>query len=236
MYSFDSRVRYSEIAEDGRISVNAIIDYMQDCTNFHSEDIGMGIDFHKERQQMWVLNFWQIVIEQYPKMGDKIKVGTQAYDFEKMFGYRNFLITDAEEKCVAKANSIWVLMDLKKGRPTLIDPEIGNAYGVAEPLEMDYAPRKIKLPEHGEEKEAFVVREYHLDTNHHVNNGQYVQMAMEFLERDARVAELRVEYRKQAMLGDEMIPVVYQVSEKEVIVTLNTTDGKPYAVVQFFLQ
>ena len=134
MYTFDSRVRYSEITENGRISVNAIIDYMQDCTNFHSEDIGMGIEYHKERQLMWVLNSWQIVIEQYPKMGDKITVGTQAYGFEKMFGYRNFLITDEAGACVAKANSISVLMDLKRGRPTLIDPDMGNAYGVAEPF------------------------------------------------------------------------------------------------------
>ena len=42
MYTFDSRVRYSETAEDGRISLNAIIDYMQDCTNFQSEDLGVG--------------------------------------------------------------------------------------------------------------------------------------------------------------------------------------------------
>lgn len=236
MYTFDSRVRYSEITENGRISVNAIIDYMQDCTNFHSEDIGMGIEYHKERQLMWVLNSWQIVIEQYPKMGDKITVGTQAYGFEKMFGYRNFLITDEAGACVAKANSIWVLMDLKRGRPTLIDPDMGNAYGVAKPLEMNYAPRKIKLPEGGKLQEAFVVREYHLDTNHHVNNRQYVQMAMEFLDHTAEVAELRVEYKKQAVLGDKMVPAVYRVGEKESIISLSDEDGKPYAIVQFFLR
>lgn len=235
MYTFDSRIRYSESGENGRITVNAIIDYMQDCTNFQSEDLGVGLEFHKEHQLMWVLNSWQIVIEQYPKMGEKITVGTQAYGFEKMFGYRNFLITDAEGKCVAKANSNWVLMDLKKGRPTIVTPEIGDVYGKAEPLEMDYAPRKIKLPDGGSEREGFIVREYHLDTNHHVNNRQYVQMATEFIDHQAVVRELRVEYRKQAKLGDDITPVVYSVSEKEMIVSLNGEDGKPYAVVQYFL-
>lgn len=236
MYTFDSRIRYSETAEDGRISVNAIIDYMQDCTNFQSEDLGVGLDYHREHQLMWVLNSWQIIFEQYPKMGENITIGTHPYGYEKMFGYRNFLITDARGGCVAKANSTWVLMDLKKGRPMIVTPEIGDVYGKAEPLEMDYAPRKIKLPEGGETKEGFIVREYHLDTNHHVNNGQYVRMAMEFLERTAKLAELRVEYKKQAMLGDEIIPVIYRVGDKEVIVSLNTAAGKPYAIVQFFLQ
>jgi acyl-ACP thioesterase len=236
MYTFESRVRYSETAEDGRISVPALMDYMQDCTNFQSEDLGVGLEFHAEKGLMWVLNSWQILIEQYPKMGETITVGTQSYGYEKMFGYRNFLITDAAGACVAKANSNWVLMDLKKGRPMIVTPEIGDVYGKAEPLAMDYAPRKIKLPDNGIEMERLVVHEYHLDTNHHVNNRQYVQMAMEFLDRGKRVRELRAEYKKQAVLGDEILPVVYRAAEKEMLVSLNAADGKPFAVVQFFFE
>ena len=234
MYTFDSRVRYSEIGEDGRISVKALIDYMQDCTNFQSEDLGVGLAWHKEHGLMWVLNSWQIVIEQYPRMGERITIGTQAYGFEKMMGFRNFLITDASGNTVVKANSNWVLMDVKRGRPMIVTPEVGDVYGKAEPLEMEYAPRKIKLPGGGVAKEPFAVREYHLDTNHHMNNGQYVQMAMEFLPQGQQVSELRVEYRQQAKLGDGMTPVVYQAADKELIVSLNTAEGKPYAVVQFF--
>lgn len=234
MYTFDSRVRYSEIAEDGRISVHAIIDYMQDCTNFQSEDLGVGLAWHKERNLMWVLNSWQIIIESYPKMGETIRIGTQAYGFEKMLGFRNFLITDASGATVAIANSNWVLMDLKKGRPMVVTPEIGEVYGYAEPLEMEYAPRKIKISGEGVRKDKFVVREYHLDTNHHVNNCQYVKMAMEFLGRKAKVHELRVEYKKQAVLGDEIVPVVYRTNNNETTVSLNTIENKPFAVVQFF--
>ena len=43
MYTFESRVRYSEIAEDGLLALPAVIDYMQDCTNFQSEDLGAGL-------------------------------------------------------------------------------------------------------------------------------------------------------------------------------------------------
>lgn len=235
MYTFDSRIRYSEVGEDGRITISALMDYMQDCTNFQSQDLGVGLEFHKQKGLMWVLNSWQIVFDQFPKMGEKITVGTQSYGYEKMLGYRNFLITDKQGRRVAIANSVWVLIDLKKGRPTIVTPEIGDVYGKHEPLEMDYAPRKIPLPEGGERKDSFIVREYHLDTNHHVNNRQYVQMAMEFLDKDAVVKELRVEYKKQAVLGDEMIPVVHQVNDRESIIVLKDGEGKPYAITQFFL-
>ena len=36
MYTFDSRVRYSETDEEGRLTVTGIINYMQDCSTFQS--------------------------------------------------------------------------------------------------------------------------------------------------------------------------------------------------------
>ncbi len=232
MYTFDSRIRYSETDENGRLTLDGILNYMQDCTNFQSEDLGVGMKYLSEKQIMWVLNSWQIVIKDYPAMGENITIGTQSYGYEKMFGHRNFLITGEGGKTVAIANSLWVLMDMKKGRPMIVTPEIGDVYGKYEPLEMDYAPRKIKLTGEGIEHQPFEVMEYHLDTNHHVNNGQYVKMAMMCTELDKNISELRVEYKKQAVLGDIIIPVVYE-NENQTFVSLNGEDGKAFAVVQF---
>lgn len=116
----------------------------------------------------------------------------------------------------------------------MVTPEIGDVYGVHEPLPMEYAPRKIKLPKGGTEAAPFEVKEYHLDTNHHVNNGQYVRMAMNTVLLGSEVRQLRVEYKKQALLGDRIIPVVYE-EEGQVFVSLNDEKGKAYAVVQFFV-
>lgn len=236
MYTFDTRIRYSETDENGNLSLESIIDYMQDCTNFQSEDLGAGLEYHRQKQIIWVLNFWQIIIDEYPPMGDWLTVGTQSFGYEKMFGHRNFLITrkDKPEERIAIANSLWVLMDLAKGRPMIVPPEVGDVYGKADPLDMDYAPRKIKVPnEGGVPGTPFIVQEYHLDTNHHMNNGQYVRMAKAALEANLTVRELRVEYRREAVCGDRITPVVYNM-EGEYIVALNDDAGKPYAVVQLF--
>ena len=77
-----------------------------------------------------------------------------------------------------------------------------EAYVLHEKLDMDYAPRKIALPEEMEKKEYFLIVKHHIDTNHHVNNGQYVQMAMELLPDDFRISQMRAEYKKAALLGD----------------------------------
>lgn len=41
-YSFESRVRYSECDETGRLSLVSTIDYLQDCSTFQSEELGQG--------------------------------------------------------------------------------------------------------------------------------------------------------------------------------------------------
>ena len=45
MYTFNSRVRYSEVDSDARLTLDGIINYMQDCTNFQSEDVVSVLSF-----------------------------------------------------------------------------------------------------------------------------------------------------------------------------------------------
>ena len=90
--------------------------------------------------------------------------------------------------------------------------------------------------EGGETLEAIQVRLHHLDTNQHMNNAQYVHFAMMYLPAGAGIEELRVEYRRQAVLGDRITPVRYRTDEKTVLISMNADDGKPYAVAALSLR
>lgn len=238
MYTFDSRVRYSETDAKSKLTIDSMLNYLQDCTNFHSEDLGVGLEYLLNNKKTWVLNYWQVIVEDYPKMGDYITVGTQAYGFEKMFGYRNFQIArkDEPEKRILVANSIWSFLDLEKMRPMIIPKEFGEVYGKHERLPMAYTgTRKVKAPKEGGRKgEVFTVKTHHLDTNQHVNNVQYVRMALDAIGKEILVKEFRVEYRRQAVLGDKICPVIYE-QGNEVFVELCDGEGKAYAIAQFIV-
>ena len=184
IYEFSGRVRYSEIDHRGTMTLPALINYFQDCSTFHSESIGLGMERLKLKKKAWVLSYWQIIIDRYPKLYEKITTGTFATEFKGLFGNRNFYMKDEEGGRIACANSIWVFMDLEKGRPCRPAEEDIAPYGVNEPLDMPYEDRKISVPEVFEDREPFPVRKYHIDTNEHVNNCQYVQMAVELLEEN----------------------------------------------------
>ena len=232
IYQFDSRVRYSEVDENRRITLLSILNYFQDCSSFHSEKIGFGIDYLKEKQCAWVLSSWQIVLGELPVFGQEITVQTWPYSFKGFLGERNFCIRDEKGEKLAWANTLWTYVDLKTGHPTRVPKEEQEAYVLHEKLDMDYAPRKIALPEEMEKKEYFLIMKHHIDTNHHVNNGQYVQMAMELLPDDFRISQMRAEYKKQAVLGNVFYPSVHTEPGK-VVVALETKEGESYAVVEF---
>lgn len=231
MYTFESRIRFSEVDHHETITLPGIINYFQDCSTFHSEDMGLGIDALKKKQKVWILSFWQVIVNRYPGMGEKVAVSTWSTGFQGLYGTRNFQMKDANQEVLAYANSIWVYMDMEKGRPAKPDPEEIEAYGVEPALDMEYASRKIRLPETVVEGPAFPVRKFQIDTNEHVNNCQYVEMALEALAEEIQVREIRVEYKKSARYQDIIVPKIAR-EENRTVVELCDTQDKPYAVVE----
>lgn len=231
-YKYDSRVRYSEIGPDKNLTLNSIVNYFQDCSTFQSEDIGLGLDNLAQQHHVWILCSWQIVVNRYPRIGEKIAVSTWAYEFKGFYGSRNFTMEDEQGNLLAYANSLWVLMDMDTGRPTKIGEEEINGYKLEERLDMDYSSRKIFLPTDMVVQEPFPVCRYHIDTNNHVNNGQYIQMAREFIPEDFTVKQIRVEYRKEAVYGAIITPKVSCV-DGNYTVALCDQEKTPYAVIEF---
>lgn len=237
MYTFDSRVRYSETDSEGRLTMEALLNYFQDCSTFQSEDLGVGIRYLKEKNRVWVLSSWQIVVDRFPELCEHITVGTFPYDFKGCFGLRNFFMKDTAGNFLAKANTIWTLIDTESFKPVRVGEEFYQKYQFEEKLDMEYAGRKVADPVEGHLAEEIVVRAQHLDVNHHVNNGQYVGMAMEFLPEGFKITQMRAEYRRQAFLHDVLHPYV-SVRKKENdgeawTVSLQDADGGVYVNVEF---
>ncbi len=232
MYAFDSRIRYSEIDQSERITLPGIINYFQDCSIFQSEEIGYGLEYLNKQKKAWMLSAWQIVIERYPKLGEEITVSTWASGFKGICGDRNFCMRDEAGEITACANSLWVYMDLQKGRPAKPEADEVEAYGVSKPLGMERAPRKIDIPENMTELQSFPVRRYHIDTNEHVNNCQYVQMAKEVYEGEEPIRQVRAEYKKSAVYNDIIMPRAGR-EDNRTVVELCNVKGQTFATVEF---
>ena len=116
-YSFESRVRFSEIGEDGCLTLPGVLDYFQDCCTFESEQTGVGMEVLKEQKRAWVLSAWQVIVKRYPKLGENIKVTTIPYGFRGFIGMRNFILETMDGEKLAWANSYWSFINTETGLP-----------------------------------------------------------------------------------------------------------------------
>ncbi|MCI8507932.1 MAG: acyl-[acyl-carrier-protein] thioesterase [Lachnospiraceae bacterium] len=236
MYEMKRQITYSQVASDLKMDMAGLAHFFQDCTLFHSETIGKGLEEVQRSCTAWFLSGWQIEAERYPGFKEQITVRTWPYDFKGMYGYRNFDILDAGGRQIVKANSIWIFMDLKNMHPTRPSDQDLAGYDMEPKLEMEYAPRKIKIIEETYRSKdtgqtPIIVKNSFLDSNYHVNNGRYVAEAMDFIPEGKNVKKMRVDYRRAAALGDKMYPSVYVKDDICQVVFLDE-EGIPFVIIE----
>lgn len=234
MYSFDSRVRYSECSEDGRLSILALVNYLQDCSTFHSEAVGLGLDYMRKRHFAWFIAAWQIEIDELPSFDEPITTSTWCYDIRRLMASRNFTIARSGESPCVRADSLWFAFDTQERRPVRV-PEGQEAYLTGESrLDMPTTQRKIAVRGLATETTPILVVEQHLDTNRHVNNAQYISMALDALAESGDQVDLHriaVQYKNMALLGDTIVPRIHNAEHGKTI-DLASPEGKSYAIVK----
>lgn len=219
------------------------MNYFQDCSTFQSEDSGIGLEYLGQRDQAWVVNSWQVDVTRYPSLSENVIIGTIPYEIKGFVGCRNFFMDTEDGKRLAVANSVWALINMKTGSPVRVTPEIIEGYPIGDKLPMDYQPRKMSFPAEGITKETapIKVQTFHLDTNQHVNNNQYISIGMGCLRalndnnKTPNVGRLRAEYKMQAHLGDVIYPLCnVRTDEGRFIytVSLNDENHKPYCIIE----
>ncbi|MCC8060870.1 MAG: acyl-[acyl-carrier-protein] thioesterase [Clostridiales bacterium] len=232
MYSISGRVRYSEVDASLRLTVTGMMNYLQDCSTFQSEDLDLGVASLNRRCRAWWLSTWQIVVERWPVLGEEIVVSTWPYAFKGIYGYRNFTIRDRLGDYLVKADSVWFFFDTAEGRPVRPGEDDIRGYELSGEKRLDMASmaRHIPVPSEYETAEPITVARHHIDTNHHVNNAQYVEIARELLPENFQIRELRAEYKKAAVLGDRMFPHIHK-EDGAYTIALTDADGEIFAVV-----
>lgn len=231
---FKSRVRFSEVDADCKLSFGKIIDYLQDCSNLQSEMLGVGVEHQEETNKAWILSSWQVEVKGEIKNGDNIEVATWPYSFNRACGKRNYTIAmaDSPKDYIIEADSMWVLLNIDTGMLTKVEDSDTEKYELEEPLDMNYLKKKIAKISEYERKDEHIVYNYHLDINRHMNNSWYVKIAEEYIEDKSKIKSFRVEYKKSAKLGNKVIPFVAYENGRYVI-ELRNEENEVYAITEF---
>lgn len=234
MYSFTSTVRFSECDETSTLALVPLINYLQDCSAFHTESLGVGIDYQVKHGFAWALTSWRIEIDELPRLCDPISIETFCYDMKSTHAMRNYAMYRADGTRLVAADAKCVVFSRSDGKAMRI-PESELVYAEDIPrLDMGPLEKKILLAGDYTPCEPVVISEQHLDYNGHVNNAQYVLIAMEAASSVAEMGAPRaldVQYRKMAFKGDTILPKV-RIEGSTVCANLVDESGASYATVR----
>ena len=239
MYEMSVRIRYSQVDQDGYLTLPALFDLLQDAATFHSQDLGYDIRYLKRVGCGWFVTDYQLALEgSTPYIGDRLTLKTWGYRFRGMFGMRNMLLVREDGSIYARVNSIWVYMDLRRMLPSRIPDKMIRDYGQEPAIDYPWPSRKIRPMEHFFERYEFAVNSLQLDSNGHMNNTHFVAAAWKELRADYAIGLIRVEYKKQAMRGDLLQLKMscepgQEKRENKIQALMTSPQGEVYCLVEF---
>lgn len=227
MYSFNTRVSYSRIDRNGNVPLYEIMNYLQDCSTFQSEELGAGFEHLESEGKAWILAAYKILIKKPLTMGQNICVGTAPTDFKSIIGSRQYCIKDEAGEYMVVADSQWILLDIASRKPIRITENDASVYKTEPKFADITATRKIKFAGEKQQLPDFQVKKTYIDNNGHMNNADYLRAAQEYLPEDFMCSELDIVYSKEALEGqiitpymykeENMIGIVFESQEKEIL-------------------
>lgn len=225
MFSYETIISYSRVDRYGKVPMHEILNLMQDCSTFHSESIGRGVEYMKNHGKGWILIAYKVSINKPILFGQKVTVGTSPSKFSSIFASRQYFIKDENGDFLVKADSIWVISDINTRKPIRITEEDSSVYETFKVFDDVSANRKINFSGERTKLENFKVLKTYIDTNGHMNNANYLRAAKEFLPDNFACREFDIVYNKEAMEGETIIPYIYK-EEKGLGISFENENGE----------
>ena len=233
-------VRYSELSgrfgQDGSFAkrcadLPAIITYWQDTSM--AQTAMLERDAHTRSASaayVWFLLSWRAEVYRYPAYGETVVSRTWATGFEGVYGYRDFVLLSESGERLAAASTVWAGLDAVTGRLKRCTQEIMDTYGTCADRAFDTeTPWKMQLGGKRSRIAEISTRKSDIDSNVHVNNVNYIRMALDAYSGEHDIRKLAVNYKKAAVFGD----VICIEKDENGAFILCDTDGDVFAAVQF---
>lgn len=185
---------------------SSLINYLWDVVISQSDYLGETKDGFVHNKCVWVLLKYDIKIYEYPRFKDIITVTTEALGTKKFYGYRHNTIRNSDGKIICEVLSVAILIDIDKRCPVKISADQGEAYGIKGELDKVPPLDDILKVEKENYSKYYSIRYSDIDSNGHVNNVRYMEMAIDTLPRsilnEYDLFNIKVLFKKETTDGD----------------------------------
>ena len=196
-----------ECAADHLMKPEFFMHLCQEMAEEHADRNNLGYGWAVENHKIWVETRGNYELIRRPSWKETITLRTNTGQAGALQARRFVEMTDAEGNVLARADLLWVLIDITTRRPFPIKranvPLIG--------LECPPITEELVCPEWPEEPCAtaqHTAARRDIDFNGHINNSAYLVWALDTLPADCTPegspSRIHLAFRKECMLGAEV--------------------------------
>lgn len=216
-------VHASDTDYRSRGKLSFILDMMQRAADSAVNKLGISMEEILNAGMGWMLITLDLEFERIPRPNDLLTVRTWSKGTKGALWQRDYRIFDGDKIEIAKARTIWALVDIEKRkilRPNALPVEVRH---YNEDSVGDF-PIKVSIPSDITMEEAYryQVRYSGLDTNGHLNNARYGDLCCDVLSlsdwNDTEIKGFRITYLQEAKFGDELMILSSQVTDAGIYV------------------
>lgn len=227
MYSIDSIVTTSACDENGCLKLFSAFQMMQDCSEMWIDSEPVVRDTFSKLGMAQLLASRQVEIVRVPRYKERLRTVTTVFEVEPMYGYRNTFIYDSDGNACYRTWSMGAFVDRQTGHLQRVPQDALSSVYIEPQKDMTYLDRRVLLPKDLQLQKQISVAVTHndIDYNRHMNNANYIRVAMEYLPDNFKYNSVRVEFRRPARYGDEIVPYICQKDASTFFVQLTVADN-----------
>ena len=133
IFTRDIVVAPADIDVQGHVNNLRYVQWMQDVAVAHSKAQGWSMQRYADEGMGWVVRSHTITYKRPAFLGEAITACTWIAGFSPRMSPRKYLFWRAADKCIlAEAETMWVFIDLKTGRPTKVPDALRAAFEIVE--------------------------------------------------------------------------------------------------------
>ena len=233
-------ITFSDINENNELSNKGALRIMQEIAGLHSSTLGYGLNDAPTTGYAWLLLNWKLKVFSRPKWEETLTVSTWSKSMNPLFAYRDIEILDSNNNLVAVSSSKWILFDINKKSLIKIPAEVKDKFpSVDKSVFEEKFNEKLKEPENSTFVYEYTIQRRDIDTNHHVNNLNYLDYAYEALPENVftniNFSNVEIMYKHEAKLGDTLSVFYSHTEEDEYIITIKDKEQKNlHAIIKFY--
>lgn len=223
-------VGFGDVDFTGKMTINALIHYMQDIAAVHATHLGLS--FYKNVEKplyYWIICRVKINIETYPNWEEELVIETYPRGYDKLFAVRQFDLYDKNKNKIGDITGYYLLMETNTKRPF----KIKGAEPPFNVLDFPYSGEdlpKILPTVDILQKQNRVARYSQMDLNQHMNNSYHIQWVLDCLPinwiKENTIKQLQLNYTSAVKYNTQVEVCVGIETENTAIIWGQSQDGK----------